>query len=97
MTENTASAIAPSYEEHLNEIVEHWLAQYAGHTALSPGQRAELNRIVRGRSSKDVAVEEGTSPESVRSRRKKVYARLEVSGQIELMALVVKFCVEARS
>lgn len=64
------------------------LAALAQHYRLTRAERRALSGLLEGMRAEDVAQAANLSRETVRSQIKSLYAKLEVSSQVELIALV---------
>ncbi|WP_299965475.1 helix-turn-helix transcriptional regulator [uncultured Roseobacter sp.] len=70
---------------HLNMALEQF-----GTSCLSPREREISLMILQGHSSKAIAQMLGNSPETIKVHRKRVYTKLNVSGQGELLSLFLE-------
>lgn len=58
-----------------------------GNSRLSPKEGKIARMILQGHSSKSIAIALDNSPETIKVHRKRIYAKLEVSSQGELLSL----------
>jgi DNA-binding CsgD family transcriptional regulator len=65
--------------------------------ALTPSERAEVLRIAQGFACKDSASATSTSPETIRARRtrrKRIYRKLGVSGAAETLSSLLALSLQ---
>lgn len=70
---------------HLNSALRQF-----GASCLSPREREIALMILQGHSSKAIAQILGNSPETVKVHRKRIYTKLNLSGQGELLSLFLE-------
>lgn len=61
-----------------------------GNSVLSPREGQIARMILQGHSSKAIANTFGNSPETIKVHRKRIYTKLSVTGQGELLSLFLK-------
>ena len=65
------------------------VARFLEGTHLQASERAEVLHIAQGFASKDSANTDGLSPETIRTRRKRIYKKVGVSGAGELISALL--------
>jgi DNA-binding CsgD family transcriptional regulator len=75
-------------------LVKEWLLTQPGADSLSGIQRHEVLNIVKGMRAKDVANAENARPDTVRTRRKHIYRKLDLDGAQELMSFVLAHALQ---
>ena len=76
----------------LRPLVEEYLATTSA--LLTPTERGEVTRIAQGLAGKDSAIADGCAPETIRSRRKRVYKKLGISGGRELISALLALSLD---
>lgn len=81
-------------EQSVRSIPDHERCRLAlenfGRRELSPREFDVCQLLLRGHSSKSAARELDISPETERIHRRRIFSKLEVSSQVELLALFVR-------
>ncbi len=68
------------------EILSPFSAKFLEGTSLTPAERSEVLRMAQGFACKDSAAAEGSSIETVRARRGRIYLKLGVSRAGDLIS-----------
>ena len=79
------------------DILQPFAARFLERTPLTRAERAEMLRMAQGLRCKDSASAAGLSPETIRSRRKRIYRKLEVPGAAEVGARLLAFSLNMLS
>ena len=81
----------PTVRESAITLVDAFLLRRPARKPLSPAERAEVVDIALGHTCRQTAALAGASPETARSRRKRIYRKLPSQTaraiQVELLAL----------
>jgi DNA-binding CsgD family transcriptional regulator len=81
--------LSPERPDGAGRLAAHLEAAFEafGSSVLSPRESEIVRMILRGHSSKAIAREFGNSPETIKVHRKRVYAKLGVVSQGELLSM----------
>ncbi len=77
------------------EILVQIVSSFANGKSLTPAEKAELLRIAQGFASKDSARSADLSNETIRTRRKRLYRKLGVSGANEITSSLLMLALHA--
>lgn len=69
-------------------------AVFVENTRLSPSERSEVVRIAKGMSCKDSAVSCGVSPDTIRTRRKRIYEKLDMDGARDVLSAMLALALK---
>lgn len=83
------TVLSPERPDGAGRLAAHLEAAFEafGSSVLSPRESEIVRMILRGHSSKAIAREFGNSPETIKVHRKRVYAKLGVVSQGELLSM----------
>lgn len=68
--------------------------RYLASSSLTPSERKEVIHIAQGFACKDSATADDRALETIRSRRKRLYGKLGVSGAGELISALLSLSLE---
>ena len=68
--------------------------RYLSTTSLTPAERREVAHIAQGFACKDAATADDRAVETIRSRRKRLYAKLRISGASELLSTLLALSLD---
>jgi DNA-binding CsgD family transcriptional regulator len=76
-----------------NPSQEHWFQSF-GEEVLTSRERSVVRMILTGHSSNSIALNLGISLPTVKTHRRNIYAKLQISSQAELFSLFVQKLIE---